>query len=256
MNSMKSGLLIVLLSLSFGMHGQVALSQKSLADGLKNVDIQRVNGSDRFQRVRFADGTQGERFILKPGDCPRDTGDCRSDRERIEFFEKGNAQPVGSEVWLAWSVMPAPETPLNLNTSLILGQFHQRGDSGPPLLFQVLDGRYGLKMTDPYRLDNDPMNPIPDFRNVEFLSLGSMRGRWTRVMVNAKWSRNADGFIRVWINGKSAWNYSGPTVNANDPIYFKYGAYRSFVSKCGGPCPELTVYYSNVRRGQSRTDVE
>lgn len=234
-----------------------AQAQSPLAQGLARTDIQRVPGSDRYSRVRFQDGTRAERFVLKAGDCPTNNGDCGSDRERIEFFEKGNAQPVGGrEVWLAWSVMLDPGTPPRLATNLVLGQFHQRGDSGPALMFQVIDGRYGIKMTDPFRRDDDPMNPLPDFRNVDFKPLANMRGRWTRVMVNAKWSRGEDGFIRIWMDGRPVWRYDGPTVNANDPVYFKYGVYRSFVSKCGGPCPELTAYYRDVKRGTSQAEVQ
>ncbi|MEL6914920.1 MAG: heparin lyase I family protein [Pseudomonadota bacterium] len=233
-----------------------AAAQRTQAEGLTNVDIQRVNGRDRYQRVRFSDGSPGEQFRLKSGDCPRSNEDCQSDRERIEFFEKNPAQPVGSDVWLASSVMMAPETPARRATNLVLGQFHQRADSGPALMFQALDGRYGLKMTDHYRLDDDPMNPIPDFRNVDFIRLGDMRGRWTPVMVNARWSRGDHGLIRVWINGRQAWSYDGPTVNANEPVYFKYGIYRSSVSRCGGPCPELVAYYRDVKRGRSRAEVE
>ncbi len=249
-------LLVILCVLALGFAGS-AEAQRSMAKGLTSVELQSVGKRDRIARVQFPDGTRGERFILKAGDCPRVTGDCNADRERVEFFEGGRApQPVGSEVWLAWSVMVDPSAPARPRTSMILGQFHQRGTSGPVILFQVIDGRYEIKMTDPYRLDDDPMNPIPDFRNIGLRPYSAMRGGWTRVMVNARWSRGEDGFIQVWLDGQPAWRYDGPTVNANDPVYFKYGVYRSFVSKCGGPCPDFVAYYRDVRRGKSRERVE
>lgn len=233
-----------------------ASAQRSQADGFRGFDLQSAGWRGGYATVAFNDGTRAEQFILRPGDCPRSTGDCSADRERIEFAERNPAQPVGSEVWVAWSIYMPPGTPTRLATNLVLGQFHQRDNSGPELMFQVLDGQYGIKMTDPYRLDDDPMNPIPDFRNVNLVSLASMRGRWTRVMVNARWSRGDDGFIRVYLNGTERWSYNGPTTNSNAPIYFKYGVYRSSVSRCGGPCPELTAYYADVVRGTSREEVE
>ncbi len=233
-----------------------AEAQRSQAEGFGRFEVQSAGWRGAHSVVQFGDGTQAERFVLRPGDCPRSNGDCGSDRERIEFAERGAAQPVGSEVWVAWSIYLPPEAPTRLATNLVLGQFHQRDNSGPELIFQVIDGRYEIKMSDPTRLDDDPMNPIPDFRNVGLTSMSSMRGRWNRIMVNARWSRGGDGFIRAYMNGRQVWSYDGPTTNSNAPIYFKYGIYRSFVSRCGGPCPELTAYYADVVRGNSREEVE
>ena len=111
-------------------------------------------------------------------------------------------------------------------------------------------------LSNPHRLDDDPMNPIGSYREARIASLDSLRGRFNRFMVNARWSRGDDGFIRVFLNGRQVWSYSGPTTNANDPIYFKYGIYRSFISRCGGECRPLVAFYSDVRRGTSRAAVE
>ena len=238
------------------MQPQPAHAQRALAEGFRGFDLQSAGWRGGHGVVRFSDGTRAERFILRPGDCPRSTGDCNADRERIEFAERNPAQPVGSEVWVGWSIYLPPDMPTRFDSNLILGQFHQRDDSGPEILFLVIDGIYQLKMTDPRRLDDDPMNPIPDFRKIDLIPVSSMRGRWTRLVVNARWSRGDDGFIRVYLNGRQAWAYDGPTTNSTAPIYYKYGIYRSFVSRCGGPCPELTAYFANVVRGNSREEVE
>lgn len=238
---------------------QGATAQQSMAEGFSRMKLQSANRPDGLARVTFPDGSRAERFILGAGDCPASTGDCRSDRERIEFYEQPPAQRVGSETWVGWDIYLPPDFPRqsgNRPPNIIMGQFHQYGRSGPEVLFQLRPEGYEVKLSDPYRLDDDPMNPIPDFRNVLVASRGSMIGRWTRVEVNARWSRGEDGFIRIYVNGRERWSYSGATTNANETIYFKYGIYRSFVSRCGGPCPTLTAYFRNVKRGSTRAAIQ
>lgn len=236
-----------------------ANAQRSMAEGFSSFELQSARNSYGYKRVLFGDGTEGERFELRHGDCPLSTGDCSADRTRIEFSEQNPAQPVGSEVWVAWSLyLPAdfPNQGGRTDSNVILGQFHQRGTSGPIMLFSAYGGQMELSLSNPYRLDDDPMNPIGAFREVTVAPLANFRGRYNRFMVNARWSRGEDGFIRVYLNGKQVWSYDGPTTNANDPVYFKYGVYRSFISRCGGACRPLVAFYSDVRRGKSRAAVE
>lgn len=235
-----------------------AEAQRSQGEGFARMELQSAGGRHAYARVRFPDGTGAERFVLRPGDCPASTGDCRADRERVEFFDSRSRIRSGDEVWYAWSLLVPADfpRPARGGPPYTLGQVHQYGTSGPEVLFIYQADGYLLKMTDPTRPDDDPMRPLPDFRLVDLATPGQMAGRWTRVMMQAKWSRGGDGLIRVWINGRPAWRYDGPTTNANEPLYFKYGIYRAFVSRCGGPCPEATVYYRDVRQGRSREEVE
>ncbi len=236
-----------------------ALAQRSQAEGFSRFELQTAGWRGGYSTVRFSDGVEAEQFVLRPGDCPRVTNDCNADRERIEFSERNPAQPVGSEVWAAWSIyLPADFAVPGSGrvANITLGQFHQRDSSGPELLFVLRRNWLEAELTNPYRLDDDPMNPIPPFEINNVLRTSQMLGRWNRIMVNARWSRGEDGFVRIYVNGNQAWAYNGPTTNSNAPIYFKYGIYRSFASRCGGPCPELTAYYSDVVRGNSREDVE
>lgn len=236
-----------------------AQAQRSQAEGFGAFNLQSAGSRDGYGRVRFSDGTRAERFILRAGDCPQVTGDCGANRERIEFSERNPAQPVGSEVWVGWSLFLPADFPVPRGgdgPNITLGQFHQRDDSGPELLFNLRRTALEVELTDPTRRDDDPMNPIPRFRITEIVPTQALVGRWTRFVVNARWSRGNDGFVRVYVNGREAWSYDGPTTNSTAPIYFKYGIYRSFVSRCGGPCPDMTAYYTSVIRGSSRADVE
>jgi hypothetical protein len=235
-------------------------AQRSMAEGFGRMQLQAAPGSNGYERIQMSDGTVAERFILRPGDCPRSTGDCQSDRERIEFFDSGSRTQPGDTVWYAYSVYLPADFPIPAarprDASLTLGQIHQRGRSGPELLMLYDSTGLAAMLSNPYELDDDPMNPLGPYRYSTILPARSMLGRFTRIMIHAKWSRQDDGYLEVFVNGSRVWSYSGATTNANEPLYFKYGLYRSFVSRCGGPCPELWAIYRDVRRGYSRAAVE
>lgn len=140
-----------------------ANAQRSLAEGAGTMELQSANKSHSYTHVRFADGTIGERFMLKAGDCPRSTGDCRADRERVEFFARSRSAYPGDTRWYAWSFyLPSNGFPVpRINgVGYSLGQVHQRGTSGSEVLYQLFPDGLFLNLSNPFRLDDDPMNPI------------------------------------------------------------------------------------------------
>lgn len=251
---------LVATTLTFAGLSSPGAAQRSMAEGFGRIELQAAPGSRGYDRVQMSDGTVAERFVLRPGDCPRSTGDCQSDRERIEFFDAGSRIAPGDEAWYAYSVYLPANFPIPAarpgDATLILGQIHQRGRSGPELLMLYDATGLAVMLNSPHELDDDPMNPLGPFRYSTILPARSMLGRFTRIMIHARWSRQSDGFLEVFVNGTRVWSYSGATTNANDPLYFKYGLYRSFVSRCGGPCPEIWALYRDVRQGNSRAAVE
>lgn len=80
-----------------------------------------------------------------------------------------------------------------------------------------------------------------------------LRGRWHKIEVHARWSRSSDGFFKVWVNGGQKVNIQGRTLN-DKGTYFKYGIYRSFLSRSARH-PTQTVYYANVRKARSRENL-
>lgn len=234
----------------------LAMAQSSLAEGGK-MRLMSPKKDHSYARVTFSDGSRAERFTLKAGDCIRRIGDCDTDRERIEFYDDRKTTKPGDERWYAWSIYIPADFPVlrGRSPNYILGQVHQFGGSGPEVLLMLQDDGLHLKLSDPFRLDDDPMNPIPDFRRVKLASQSAVKGKWQDFLLQARWSRGEDGQMRLWRNGREVWSYRGANTNANDPLYFKYGIYRSFVSRCGGPCPDASVYFRNVRIGRSKAEV-
>ncbi|MEF1289589.1 heparin lyase I family protein, partial [Vibrio sp. M260118] len=140
-------------------------------------------------------------------------------------------------------------------TKVALGQFHQK-DSHPVWLFQNADGGYSLD--DQVWGGTRKLYPL--------ITEEELRGKWHKIEINVKWSRDDSGWFKVWVNGNQKVDYSGQTMEANT-VYFKYGIYRSFLeryrirySKTMKPTkddivPTQTVFYKNVSRANSREDL-
>ena len=226
------------------------------AGGFSSFDLQTAGKSYAHSRSRAPDGSVAERFELRSGDCPQSTGDCRADRERVEKSEQLPASRVGSEFWYSFSVFLPSDWPSTGRLTTKLGQFHQKGDGKPPVLFQLDDQTYEFELGDPSRRQGNPMKPIGAFKNIRLKSAAAMKGKWTDVVVHAKWSRKNDGFIKMWVDGRQKVNLTGANVDRDQPVYFKYGIYRSFVSRAKKPYPTLVAWYRNINRGVARAKVE
>lgn len=217
-----------------------------------------------FAVVRKEDGhpvRSGEkslRFEVRHGDCMAQPwwSDCATDRERNERAEL-SPHHVG-EYWYAWSLYLPEDFPSIHPVLVTLGQFHLRDHRKPAFLFQIV-GSYGggyYKPQSPwglYVLGKDP------------IAVRSMRGRWTDVLVHAKWTKGDDGWLRMYVNGRKepTYSYSGVTSPRvpHGGVYFKFGLYRAFVSRrfIANPkaedTPTQVVYYDDVRKGRTCQEV-
>lgn len=198
-----------------------------------------------YQRVPDPTGTapsaQVDRFEVRAGECAANTGwsDCTNDRERSELSDSGtSATGEGSEWWYGWSLYLPPDYPVIAPAKTALGQFHQH--NGPPA-FMFQNGAGG------YWIDRNFGNTT-DY--VQLLTQAQMLGTWNRVEVHARWSRS-DGFFRVYINGEPKYDFKGATMTMAS-VYFKYGVYRSHVSRYGKPAPTQVALFAQVQRASTR----
>lgn len=223
---------------------------KSLRDGFKAHGYEVVSKADGHP-VRA--GTQSLRFEVRAGDCGRDPrrfgwDDCARDRERHELIQRGDRQKEGREFWYGWSIFAPEDWPNVFPAKVAIGQFHQRGDH-VVWMFQNAGG--GLHVD----------NQVPG-RTIALLPLiaaKDFRGRWHDIAVHARWSREADGFFRVFVNGAPAYEHAGATMTAEE-VYFKFGIYRSFVSRWRAATgkrdlPTQVLYLDEIRRGPTRDSV-
>lgn len=201
--------------------------------------------SHGYQRVPDPTGSapsaQVDRFEVRAGDCGANSGwnDCATDRERSELSDSGSsATTEGSEWWYGWSLYLPTDYPLLHPAKTALGQFHQH--NGPPaFMFQNGGGGYWIDRN---------FGKTTDY--VQLLTQAQMQGAWNRVEVHARWSQQ-DGFFQVYINGDLKYDFKGPTMT-QPSVYFKYGVYRSYVSRYGSPAPTQVVLFAQVQRAQTR----
>lgn len=195
-------------------------------------------------------GRISERFEVRQGDCGSQPGwsDCAMDRERSEMSELKPYTQLKQPTWYAWSVWFDASWPDISPVTTTIGQFHQRDQSVPAVLFIQRDGRYFLRLES--AKDLYPTNNVRTL-----LTEQDLRGRWHRIIVFAIWSTDSDGVLQVWINGVQRLDLRGPNTVNNTPIYFKYGIYRSFVSRNNTRPPQI-LYIDEVRKGPTRNSVD
>ena len=164
-------------------------------------------------------GQQSLRFEVKSGDCGYNKGwdDCKKDRERHEL--SGNRHSDG-EYWYAWSIYLPKDFKNIYPTKLAMGQFHQ-SKGHVVWLFQNADGGYFV--------DNHVYGRT--FGHDRILNQKEMLGRWNDILINANWTDKKIGFFRVWVNGKLAFKYNGPTKSKGKKVYQKFGVYRQYMSR-------------------------
>lgn len=203
-----------------------------------------------------APGVATERFEVRPGDCAATPSwdDCANDRERAEMSESTFTQsPVGSEGWYSYSLFVPAGSPSVYPTKTAVGQLHQRDQREPPVQFQIGVSRKGFAglFLDMIQTNGGQYPLVP---------LAELTGRWIDIVIHARWSGNADAFMHVYVNGVLLAKHEGPTTLHSNPIYFKYGIYRSFMSRYkkqyGHPAPTQIVFYSWIKKGSTRAEVE
>lgn len=172
-------------------------------------------------------GETSQRFEVRHGDCY--DLDCTTDRRLVEYQQPNEASNryVGRTVWYGWSVyLPADFHDLS-PTNTTLGQVQMHGWRGPQWHFNVRDGALLFGIND-------------ERTECRAVSLASMRGRWTDIVVMAHYSVEATGneTVGVWINGRKACTSSQPVLtdemlrtSPTDALRFKYGIYNSYISR-------------------------
>ena len=205
--------------------------------------------TDKNQGPVFA-GNRAERFEVRKGDCAvqPDWSDCAMDRERAEMSELKPYTQLGQPTWYTWSFYLDPNWPDLTPVTTTIGQFHQRDQSVPAILFVQRDGRYMVRIESAKAL-------YPTTNVVTLLKNEELRGRWHTVIVYAKWSTGPDGELKVWINGKQRMDLKGANTVNTTPVYFKYGIYRSFVSRTADR-PAHILFIDEVRKGPTRESVD
>ena len=226
--------------------GNGAIWLKSMENGYKPYGHKIVSRTDGHP-VRL--GNKSIRFEVRPGDCGNNGGwnDCKNDRERHELSQKKNLQRHGQENWFAWSIFVPTDTPAIMPTHVHLGQFHQKKKNVLWLMSWSYSG---------YQIDNQvPGNGYTQAIET-IVKKDDFKGRWIDILIHVKWSHDIDGFFRVYANHQQRYEWKGQTIAKGDQSNFKFGIYRSFVSRYkmaedAKEVPKQVVYYDELHKANS-----
>ena len=192
-------------------------------------------------------GKVSQRFEVRAGDCTGDIrwDDCAQDRERSEWVDDAHILP-NSQKAISWSIYLDTEFKDSPIVKTTLGQLHQDAwfKNGPLLQFELWGGQYQMCI---HRLSGNINNAIDKCEYWPLAKLSDMKGRWTDIRFYLD-SSSQTGSLKVWVNEKVKADIKTPVVTW-DPnyFYFKYGIYRSFVSRHGSPMPTQIAYFDEVR---------
>lgn len=192
-----------------------------------------------------------ERFEVRSGDCHFNGAwsDCERNRERSELWEQGKRSPLGTTAWYGWSFHVPSNWPDVWPTKTVLTQFHQHR-SHPIWMFANRNG--GLVLDD--KVGGFSSLTIP------LIDAADFAGKWNRIEVHAKWEKDSSGFLNIWVDGDLKVEHRGQTMTA-ETTYFRYGVYRSFVSRYKAKTGQKTVptqivLFANVKKASTRAGLE
>ena len=177
-------------------------------------------------------GSKSMRFELRDGDCnnppPPDWNDCKNDRERFELSGKGIFD--GEEGWYAWSIF-IPKDYVDIEKGATdLGQFNlEPGEDPDPCCIFTMN-----KKKSGYSLEINILDSNKWVHKSVALNLSDeeMKGNWSDFLINFKWSKKEDGFIKLWLNNWLVFEHYGKNFSKDvENTYFKFGIYRSALSR-------------------------
>lgn len=225
-------------------------------EGLGRLDFtgKRENRPVAQDNLVHPSGARATCFSLPGNSCNRD--DCGSDRERAQLLQSKPDNREGKAYRYSVSFFLPSDFVDVSPTNLMLWEVKPRGNGKPSAYFGIIDGHLQFDLSNPLVTQTDKMNPE---KPLIIKRLGSIpRGRWTEIIIDAKWSRGADGILRVYHNKRLVVDHRGPNIDSNSASQqVMYGLYRSFISRYlsstgRSQMPSQQACFANVARQRIR----
>lgn len=186
--------------------------------------------------------------------------DRSKDKVSYRTEVSGPRADVGKEYWYGFSIL-LPEDYAADRIWEIVAQWHGVPDfdagenwRNPVMALSTTNGRWDwVSRWDAKR--NTFESGKRQYGGTRNYDLGPYRkGVWTDWVVHIKWSYGADGFLRVWKNGETVIDASGPNAfNDEHGPFFKMGLYKGWrdPNKRGDAVSQRVLYHDEFRMGDS-----
>jgi hypothetical protein len=208
-------------------------------------------------------GKDSQRFEVRPGDCGEDPGkwsDCDNNRERSEISLDRTFLP-GDNQWIGFSVYLPEDFQTSNKVNANLGQIHQIGgptgtagglQSFPPVL--QLDAKGGYYDACIHVLSGSANNVTDNCDYFRLSRISDMRGRWTDIEIHFD-TTDKKSLIEIYVNKERKALREDFVKFWPQKYHVKYGIYRSFVSRHGGPMPTQIVWFDEIKMGNTREEI-
>ena len=191
-------------------------------------------------------GEKALKFETRRGFCgynPNGWSDCKNGRNRHEFSSRFFNQkhfPLNQTFWHALSLYVPDEPKFEIPVETGLFQFH--GKPNLAFKFHFSDTR-GFYLT----------NYVDMWGGKTFINPEDFVDRWHDIVIEIRHSKNADGYMNIWINGKLEHKFSGITTRRKGRPYLKFGIYNT-AKPVGNPkydngalFNDIWVYFDEIR---------
>ena len=230
----------------------------------------------QYSKDIVRDGKYSIRFEKRENDCgpSKSEGDCvRTSanwigRSEITINNKNHMGEIGNN-WYSWSIYVPQESDLPLYKGFVqMGQFKTHTKHLKVTRQYVNGGKNGNDSNCPeisLTLRLTPEGLMSDRQGVEYcnawdnsahrqffqklIDINDMKGQWHDIVINANWTDDDSGFIKIWVNGELKLDYAGKTVSKIKTIngkkhgpVFRFGAYSQ---KWKGT---TIIYYDRITR--------
>lgn len=201
----------------------------------------------RAEQIRFVPDPLGSeeetlQFEVKDGDCGENIqpsgskwSDCDSGKDRAEI---NNRIPERGEIWYQWEIY-FPQNYVNIFPAK---NIHSQ--------FKLINEKNTKKNSQKY-LWFEEINYGLFFRGKKLVD--DVRGKWTKILVHANWTKEKSGFLRVYANDKLKFRNDGyatlrpgyDAVRTHHGIY-RIELYRYLNASNSKVAPIQKVFYKNL----------
>ena len=116
---------------------------------------------------------------------------------------------------------------------------------------EMKGNRYYMSM----HILSGPVDDVKDeTEDFDLISVSDMLGKWTDIVLNFDTSGGRE-VLAVHVNGEPRGEIRDWIKFRPETYYFKYGMYRSFVSRHGGPMPTQILFIDEVKLGMTMESV-